>query len=364
MSRKGSLRGPWGLQLVVATIFVAIVLAIAGELVWYNHREATRLVRKDAEARFANMGQQIRDEIRDRVNLATAVLDTASLTVPQDLPPEALRQILARMLGDLDRVLPATTALYLGRRDGSLVLARRLPHRPEGPSEPAGPDAAYEVELITRDPGGATARWEVTDSVGHPLESGRPEPTDFDPRARPWYKAALASPNAVTTPPYLFADVPETGLTLARRSRTEQGAVFGVDVTLAALDRFLAELRSSPDQQLVIFQHDGTLVAAPDGAALRTSATAGRVDGRARLAELDNPVLVGLYRAFHADPESRTVALTIGGEEYLARFETLDSPPRASPSASRSPWTTWWIRRTASASSRSGSALSRSRWRC
>ncbi len=324
--RKHGQRGTWGLQLVVATIFAAIVLAIAGELVWYNHRETTRLVRKDAEARFANIGQQIRGEIRDRVNLATAVLDTASLTVPLDLPPEALRQILARMLGDLDRVLPATTALYLGRRDGSLVMARRLPRRPEGPSERAGPEAAYEVELVTRGANGATARWEVTDSVGQVIKSAEPEPTDFDPRTRPWYKAALASPNAVTTPPYLFADVPETGLTLARRSRTEQGAVFGVDVTLAALDRFLAELKSSSDQQLVIFQHDGTLVASPDGAALRASAPAGHLDGPAHLAELGNPVLAGLYRAFHADPESKTLALTIGGEEYLARFETLDSP--------------------------------------
>ncbi len=324
-SRKGGLLGPWGLQLVVATVFAAIVIAIAGGLVWFNHREVRRLVSNDAEQRFTNVVDQVRGEIRDRLHLATAVLDTASLTVAADAPPAALGQLLVLMLRDVEQMMPAVTTLYIGRRDGSFALARRLDAgTPPGLPAPPGADAAYAVELVSRGTDGATASWLVTDARGRELERTAAAPTGFDPRERPWYRAAMARVGAVTTPPYRFLDVPETGVTLARRSRTEEGAVFGLDLTLAALDRYLERLKVAPGQELVIFQRNGTFVAAPDGSALRATGPAGRSGRRPRLTELGSPILAGLYRAFVPGSDGKSLSLDLGGRRYLARFETLD----------------------------------------
>jgi adenylate cyclase len=327
MSRKGWLLGPWGLQLVVATVFAAIVIAIAGGLVWFNHREVKRLLGDEAQSRFTDSVDQVREEIRDRLHLATAVLDTASLTVTPDGPPVAQGRLLTRMLGDIDHVLPAVTALYVGRGNGDLVMARQLTAGiPAGLPGPPPADAAYSIELVTHTGEGGMVVWMLADAQGRELERTAVLPTGYDPRDRPWYRAGLASASAVTTEPYRFVDMPETGITIARRSRVQPGMVFGIDLTLAALDRYLDELTIATDQELLIFERSGALVASAGGGFRDLINRGGRMDRAPRITDLGSPILAGLYRAFADGRAGKRLHLDAGGQSYLAHIEPLGEP--------------------------------------
>lgn len=309
---------------MVAAVFAVIVLAIAGGLIWYNHGEVSRLVRQDAGARFDRIAEQVRGEIKEGLHLADVVLDTATLTIEADVPDDHLAVVLGGTLHDLEQALPAATAFYLARADGSFVLVQSLAAgRP--PEVPAAvlPDAAYALQFIHRDANGATARWVVTDAAGRPVGEPVTLPTDYDPRDRSWYRDAMGATTAITTQPYRFANVAEMGVTLARRSRLADDVVFGVDISFAGLDRILANLRRLSEVDLVIFDRSGVLIAHPDGDRFRAAAAGPQAERLPRLPDLGSPVMSGLYRGYATAVLGRSEEGDIDGRTYVERFEAV-----------------------------------------
>src|SRR5215207_5170753 len=104
----------WSLQAVVALVFTLIVLAISGALIGFNHQQLTALTLRDAEEDFQRIASNIRDEIAGSLRIAGSVLDTASLTIDPELPPEQLAAILTPVLKDLDKALPAAMGIFVG----------------------------------------------------------------------------------------------------------------------------------------------------------------------------------------------------------------------------------------------------------
>lgn len=318
--------GPWKLQVVVAAVFAAIVLAIAGGLVWFNHGEVTKLVREDAGARFDRIAERVRDEMKNGLHLADVVLDTATLTIETDGPVDRLGEVMAGTLRDLEKVLPAATAFYVAWNDGSFILVQSLATgRPPDVTAATLPGAAYALEFVSPGADGMMARWIVTDDAGRPIGPPQILPTDFDPRTRPWYGPAFATTAAVMTQPYRFVNVKQLGVSLSRRSRLSDGVVFGVDITLASLDRVLADLRKPADLQLVVFDRSGALIAHPDGVRFRTDYREARTDRLPLLTELGSPILADLYHNFLSAQPGRNLKGMIEDREYLERFEAIGS---------------------------------------
>ncbi|OWJ59844.1 hypothetical protein BWR60_32035 [Inquilinus limosus] len=308
---------------MVAAVFAVIVLAIAGGLIWFNHGEVTRLVRADAGARFDRVVERVHNAFGNALRLADTVLDTATLTVEADVPADRLGTVLGGTLRDLEQALPAATAFYVAWSDGRFVLVQSLADV-ELPGVPAAtlPGAAYALQVV--DAAGGPARWVVTDAEGRPVGAPQALPTEYDPRTRPWYRQAMATTGPVMTAPYRFSHVDEVGVTLARRSRLDADVVFGVDISLAGLDRTLAELRRTPELELVIFDRaSGALIAHPDGVRYRTAFRERQADNLPGLADLGSPLLAELYRSYQAARTGRNLTGTLAGRTYLERFEPV-----------------------------------------
>jgi adenylate cyclase len=316
--------GPWKLQVVVAAVFAVIVLAISGGLIWYNHGEVTTLVRADADARFDRIVSRVRDEFRNGLHLADVVLDTATLTIETDVPEDHLGAVMRGTLHDLEQVLPAATAFFAAWDDGRFVLVQSLAtaHLPEVTAT-ALPGAAYALQFVEPTLDGATARWVVTDAEGRPIGEPQVMPTGFDPRTRPWYAPAVAAGGAIITQPYRFATMDQVGVSLARKSRLADGAVFGIDIGLAVLDRTLADLRKERELELVVFSRSGALIAHPDGVRYRTEFREARAEHLPLLGELGSPILAEMYRSFQSVGTGRNFTGALGGQSYLERFEPI-----------------------------------------
>ncbi|MGF6229964.1 adenylate cyclase [Inquilinus ginsengisoli] len=316
--------GPWKLQVVVAAVFAVIVLAISGGLIWYNHGEVTTLVRADADARFDRIVSRVRDEFRNGLHLADVVLDTATLTIETDVPEDHLGAVMRGTLHDLEQVLPAATAFFAAWDDGRFVLVQSLAtaHLPEVTAT-ALPGAAYALQFVEPTLDGATARWVVTDAEGRPIGEPQVMPTGFDPRTRPWYAPAVAAGGAIITQPYRFATMDQVGVSLARKSRLADGAVFGIDIGLAVLDRTLADLRKERELELVVFSRSGALIAHPDGVRYRTEFREARAEHLPLLGELGSPILAEMYRSFQSVGTGRNFTGALGAQSYLERFEPI-----------------------------------------
>ena len=137
--------------------------------------------------------------------------------------------------------------IFLGKEDGDFVFVSR---NGEGFRSKfiRVDESGREVELLFRN-----AAKEQTEQ--------RLDPDDtYDPRARPWYTAAMESNEVIWTDPYIFFSAQIPGITAA--IRTEFG-VIGVDIALDALSDFIASIPIGEQGSALIQTENGLAVAYP-----------------------------------------------------------------------------------------------------
>jgi two-component system sensor histidine kinase ChiS len=89
---------------------------------------------------------------------------------------------------------------------------------------------------------------------------------NYDPRSRPWYKAAVEAHHPIWSPIYRFAsqDYSRLGITPAVPVYDRQGKLLGVlaiDLTLEQLSKFLRQLKISRSGQAFVVERSGAIVA-------------------------------------------------------------------------------------------------------
>jgi signal transduction histidine kinase len=95
----------------------------------------------------------------------------------------------------------------------------------------------------------------------------RAQPTQYDPRDRPWYILATEHPgNVVMTDPYrsvTTADV-NIGIVITLTDNNTVFGVIGADITLENLTNFILQAGNREGGQMMLFGHGGTILVAKD----------------------------------------------------------------------------------------------------
>ncbi|MYL23528.1 HAMP domain-containing protein [Halomonas alkaliantarctica] len=101
-------------------------------------------------------------------------------------------------------------------------------------------------------------------------------PSDFDPRERPWYQAAVAERDTILTAPYVDAQTGDLVVTFARPyyANNELVAVIGADITITEVINIVADIAPTDSSFAFLTTADGTLVAHPDADLTLKPATA------------------------------------------------------------------------------------------
>jgi diguanylate cyclase (GGDEF)-like protein len=119
----------------------------------------------------------------------------------------------------------------------------------------------------------------------------------FDPRERPWYKAAINREDQTWTAVYIAFSSGELIATRARRvlgaDKTVEGVV-ATDVSLRALNDFVASLKISPNGIAVIVEPSGELIAASNTANVLVKADGSK--HRVKADETGDPVITAMYQ--------------------------------------------------------------------
>jgi len=153
-------------------------------------------------------------------------------------------------------------ALYYGRDDGSFlqVIATRGDARVLA-AHKAPPGTEWIIRSITGAGAERAQTWTFLDGRRGSLGVAVDSQPGYDPRQRPWYAAAAASDRAELSPAYIFNSLGEPGITASRRFA---GGVFGVDITLSGLDRFIREQVVSANGGIVLADATGRVLAMTD----------------------------------------------------------------------------------------------------
>lgn len=231
------------------------------------------------------------------------------------------------MFLDLLAESPQLYSLYFGYPNGDFLQIIPLAGNPKLHASLRAPHGArYALRRIEETGGRRLERWRFLDAGRRVLADSPPKIATYDPRKRPWFAAAAQVDGTLRSRPYVFSSTGTLGLTLSRRVRGAQPAVFGVDMTLEALSRFLAREKVGPSGTLFIFDADGTVLGHPDPA--KTSLAG--PDGKPALAtveSLGDPRALAVLQRLRAggDKGFGLSPLRVDGVEYLAEARPLDA---------------------------------------
>jgi diguanylate cyclase (GGDEF)-like protein len=128
-------------------------------------------------------------------------------------------------------------------------------------------------------------------------DAGHVEAKKYDPRLRPWYKAAQVTDDHVWTDVYLDFSSSELVVTRARRVIDAQGVVQGVvaaDLSMRKLNEFIKNLSVSEHGVAFIFEPDGKLIASSRSANV-TRLPDGK-NARISVADIDDPLQHEAYQ--------------------------------------------------------------------
>lgn len=253
------------LQIGVATVFAlltTIVLSIVVAVLYFGNRElALRTAHDDMiEARtrsVENMLATIRETAHVVGSLAKFV---------EEFPEQAKSLSGLHFMNALAQGNDHYYGLYFGVEEtGAFYQNVILPSAAKefGPGSMPVPATASRVLRIIDGPTYGPRETYFWSGEDNGIDAFHEGSSNYDPRERPWYRAALESDEIHITRPYMFESTGRPGITFAKRIVDGSGNLFGVaaiDITMSSLSRILEEIRIGEHGLVFMLDSNGKLI--------------------------------------------------------------------------------------------------------
>jgi serine/threonine protein kinase len=262
----------------VLVIFPSLIFLLGSYLTWTGQGSLRQSNLDLAEARMGDQAQLVSEHLSaalGQADLLLSSLESLSLTINSDSEPNLVAPTLRRLLE--------------GHAGASYVSV-------------SFPDGTFEGAFVDHD---GQNRFQVSRILGDHTEErvfdySRAETltlrevrkSQYDPRTRPFYQLAAASPGRVWTEPYAFARTTDTGITraVALREGPKVRAVLTFDYDVRRLSPLLMR-KGAYVGRPILFDSQGTILADPE---LKLSAVAPQT-GLLNVRTLHDPVLTAFF---------------------------------------------------------------------
>ncbi len=299
-----------GLPVFGVLLIVASMLGIAYYADYANRRGALALTEEVLEALDRRIAVEVSAYLDPTARVALLMRD-----IVEGGAVGARRQLAESFAASALRQIPQIALFSFADSDGNYVMVRR------------GEAGGIDTKIIANAPGARRVSWIRRDADGNVLREEEDPQDTYDPRTRSWYTGALGSDEVHWSEVYVFFTDREPGLTASVRWQGPDGRmyVFGVDITLATLSRFLSRLEVGQTGKAMIVDGNGKLIAYPDPEVMLRSTTEGTITKR--VDELGDPLLAAAYDRFRVEGRGRTT-LTVGEDRYILSVSRIPAAAR------------------------------------
>lgn len=222
---------------------------------------------------------------------------------------------------------PNMSAIQVGYGTGDFFIVRPINNKEMREQFEAPPGASYILDNISVFPDNKRYLERLWfDGALKEIGRNKPEETSYDPRTRPWFKAALEKSGSVGTDPYLFHFIRQMGLTISFRPPGASSVIAG-DVTLYHLSRTLEKYHETPRSEVVLLEKRGQeyLVAAYKDPA-KLIIEKGEIPARSRARDLGVPVI--RFAASQPGVMGSYWEITYQNEKWIGSTQQLELPGR------------------------------------
>ncbi|MGR9071862.1 MAG: HD domain-containing phosphohydrolase [Gammaproteobacteria bacterium] len=323
MTKKFKKHRRYSLHVTISTLFITLIIVFGVVLTWLNYNKTSEILLNSADSAFDQINREIALDfggIRKSVNQTVHFLSLSPIihAEPYDERIESLKLLSTALNND-----PNMSAIQFGYPNGDYFIIRPINSEYVRLQFKSPEDAAYIVDNITgiSEDERYLSRF-FFDRELNEISRNKPLKTRYDPRVRPWYKAAMDSPDTASTEPYLFYFFQKVGVTLALNSHRD-GAVVAADVTLDQLSKTLLRAKMTPNTEIVVLGKKGNALIYTDIG--RLVVETGDENFRiAQLSELGSPVLDFLSKDLKI--ESQTLNFHFDLQNWLGSVRELKIP--------------------------------------
>ncbi len=288
---------------------VATILSISAYGYYVNRRDTLVLSDGLLESLDRRIATQVHDYLApasEMVQLAAEIVEEPSYGIGNRAEVEALTfQIL--------RAYPQLTTFSVANTKGDFLMLKKMP------------DGTIHTKNIEISEAGRRVNWTRRDRQNKIVKVEESVDDLYDPRVRPWYVGAVKDNQLHWTDIYIFFTDQSPGLTASMpvfdQDKKLRG-VLGVDIKLAELSDYLADLTIGRHGRALIFDKQGRLVAYPE-----IDRMLKEVEGKLQpvmLHELNDPVLDRAYNRFRIEGHGSR-ELMVGKRRYLNTVSSLKS---------------------------------------
>ena len=249
----------WRARVLYPLAAILGVLAVGFAVSWLVYQDQEQRLTDEAKATLRQAGGSFTEAMEGlfgpAIGMAGALRDAEAHTRDFD----AAEALFFGIGTPPVRRLTQINGAFLGFPDGSFLHVQDLLPAPLAPV--VGPD--YDRSLGIRrvvHAGNGTDTWHYYASGTGRWTEAAPRPSPYDPRARPWFKAATEAQGPIWTAPYTYASTGQLGVTYAEPIYDSDGrlwAVLGVDLSLEALSEVLIRtMRRAALSNDVVFATD------------------------------------------------------------------------------------------------------------
>jgi diguanylate cyclase (GGDEF)-like protein len=311
------------LSALLTVPYVVLVLATAGIIGWLSLQAGRNAVDNLSGQLLGEMVNRIAQAVDRHVAGSAAVLEAA---FPQGVPAPAsldsgLDELRTRFWLATSVHRDPNNYAYYGDRQGRFFGLWR--------------HSDQEAELRLRKQGQGPRSIYRFSGIKGPLGEVAQEDRMFDPRERPWYRAAQSSTTPTWTSIYIDFKTSELVATRARRVNNSAGDFEGVvatDLSLQRVNAFLRRLALSENGLALVVEGDGNIIGVSRGPHLRVlggdsqaqaGAQTGPALGSAAQPQPSTQLNARLNAAEHSDP---MVVATYAAVRGLLAKQTAQAP--------------------------------------
>lgn len=270
--------------LTINSIFILFVLTVGGVLTWHNYSVTKEIVLSETDQAYDRVLTEFSQDFKHTYKPVIETVHLLSMTSIMDASTLDERLQELNLLSTALKNKSEMAGLQVGYANGDYFIVRPTFFSRVRALFKAPESAAYVVDHIAADPVSGQRflerifyDQELQEILRHP-----PEPTEYDPRTRPWYLKAINSDRVLPVKPYLFYFLKEIGTTLSYKPPGSK-AVIAADVTLLQLSATLDKYLLTPNSEIALIDTEGFVLGynKPENIVIRLE------DDRFRMARID-----------------------------------------------------------------------------
>jgi len=302
------------LRVDILTIFGGVLVITVLSVIAYTYSNTSRVVLLLCDDIMEKTTDTVIDRTKSFLMPAARLAEISSHIAAAEGWPLHNNNRLERYAIEIMRAFPQIAMINIGDEKGNFLMPKRLP------------DGTIATKIIDRTVSPPVTIWKYRNDNLEVVKVETSKPVVYDPRTRPWYKAAKENRRLCWTDFYILYTDQKPGITASYPVVDAKGnflGVIGCDIELGSLSLFLKHLTIGKIGLAFIFNDQQEVVAFLDTSKL---ADAGE-DGVLRPVQVWELGLPRLTTALQRHRRQGQQKLTVesGGYRYIASFTSF--PP-------------------------------------